>query len=290
MLSIVPRSSTEMAANDDENQTLQKAIQESLVGSPSASAKQFGDLSSDETSQGLPRRANIEDRIKELTEQPALELPLIHDPLGDTWVFIDPPSKQPEQDDFDYARYSKRYEIPIRVRKETLLKHHFPDPEGFDLEALFGPTPQFRIKRRRKLLEILRDEPNIKFVIDLTPPIEGDEAVFLTTELSCSQGVRLWHQAGDIWSISKMLVGGKEEYTSVARQKLVKSCEQRGLNLSANSFKIPNASITGAGITPNLPPASSDILMPLEYTPLRHRSAIERVIAALMDVDPRIDR
>ena len=292
-----------MATDDDENQTLQKAIQESLAGSASATAKQFGDLSSNKTSQGPPRRANIEDRIKEITQQPAFQLPQINDPFGDTWVFIDPPSKQPEQDDFDYARYSKHYETPILVKKETLLKHHFPDPEGFSLEALFGATAQFRTIRRRKLTAKLREQPNVKFVIDLTPPIEGDEAVYLTTELSCSQGVRLWYQAGDIWSISKMLVGGQEEYTSVARQKVVNTSKAQTLDLSANSSsKTPNVGIpavkedgtksstTLAGNDPKLRPTSPNILLPLEYTPLRHRSAIQRVIAALMGLDPKIDR
>lgn len=229
--------------DDDEDQTLQEAIQESLNEQSSTSAKEFGDLSSQETSeasQTLPRRVNIEDRIKEITLQPALEIPLISDPKGDTWVFIDPPSKQPEQDSVDYDRYCRRYEAPMLVMKETLLRYHSPDPnEGFNLEALFGPSAQYRTIRRRKLTAKIRDDPQVKYVIDLTPPAEGDDAVFLTTELCCSQGVRLWHQAGDIWGISNMLVGGKEEYSSVERRSFVSIWEpkRRRLQLTPQSYR-----------------------------------------------------
>lgn len=131
------------------------------------------------------------------------------------------------------------------------------------LEGLFGPSAQFRISRRRKLTSKIRDSPKIKYVIDLTPPNEGEEAVYLMTELCCSEGVRLWYQASDIWRVSETLVGGKEEYIS-------QSC-QSSPGRRSSSLKAANEP------------------MPLEYTPVRHRSAIERVIAALVGIDPKLD-
>ena len=42
------------------------------------------------------------------------------------------------------------------------------------------------------------------------------DAVFLTTELCCSMGIRLWHQSNQIWSVSETLVKGEEEFSSVS--------------------------------------------------------------------------
>lgn len=256
-----------MATDDDEHKELQTAIRESFQDHASTTATQFADPApaDPQNLNAKPvRRVNIDDRIKDLTLQPGLELPLINDPFGDTWIYIDPPPKQPEQDEFDYSRYLKRYETPMLVKRDTLLKYHAPDLDGgFNLERLFGPSTQFRISRRRNLTAKLRENRQIKYVIELTPPAEGEDAVFLTTELCCSQSVRLWYQASDIWRVSKNMVGGTEEYTSAKPPN-----HKDNYNSSSS------------------PP---HIFGPSEYSPVRHRSAIERVVAALMGIDPKLD-
>ena len=294
-----------MATDDDDSKELQEAIEESMKGhspdektQPSAPAP----AGSKEEDQRPARRINIDDRIKEMTLQPALELPKINDPAGDTWLFIDPPSKQPEQDDIEYTRYSKHYQTPIVVKKETLLKYHETNTnEGFSFEPLFGPSAQFRIIRRRKLTSQLRDEPRIKYVIDLTPPTEGEDAVFLTTELCCSHGVRLWFQAGDIWSVSKILVGGREEYVSGEKQSFSRTDETERIESVYDSdypskwentpfnTHTPNTGKKVADDKHDISSASTPTLMPLEYSPIRHRSAIERVIGTLLGIDPKLD-
>ena len=203
---------------EQEDRDLQEAIQESLKARAANTETQFGDLTTSsgaELEQPVHQRISIEDRIKDLVLRAATELPLVDDLHADTWVFIDPPQKQPEQDQHDYQHYVKRYEAPIPMKKETLVKY-----SPF-LTKAFAPTAQFRINRRRKLVKELADNPNIKYVIDLTPPTEGEEAVYLTTELCCSEGIRLWYQAGEIWKVSKLLVGGEEEYTSVRLRRVV---------------------------------------------------------------------
>jgi len=281
-------SSVKMAPNDDddENQALQQAIKESLGARKSTTTTQFGDavpppLSVQDDAPNPLRRVNIEDRIKEMSLQAALELPFVRDPTGDTWVYIDPPPKQPEQDQLDYARYTRRYKSPMLVKKATLLKHCTPDPTvEFNFETLFGPSAQFRTVRRRDLTNKLRDSPDLKYVVDLTPPAEGDDAVYLTTELCCSEGVRLWYQASDIWSVSKNLVGGNEEYTSERRSNF------------ASSKKVIKEGDNGVSFATDetpLSPKKVGALMSLEYSPVRHRSAIERVIAALVGIDPKLD-
>ena len=201
----------------EEDHLLQEAIEVSSKARAPNVETYFGDEDSSSAAQAdqPPKyRINIEDRINHIALRATTELPIIRDPRADTWIFIDPPQKQPEQDQDDYERYIKHYGVPFAMRKDTLVKY---SPV---LEKMFLPTAQHRITRRRGLVKELRNSPHIKYVIDLTPPTEGEEAVYLTTELCCSEGVRLWYQARDIWKVSKILVGGEEEYTSVKVKKV----------------------------------------------------------------------
>ncbi len=164
----------------------------------------------DEGPIGTPR-PTIDDRIKEIIQdtslRQALEMPKLDDINGDTYIFIDPPQKQPEMSDNDYKHYKQRYEEPILVNRKSLVNAS----KSF-FEPKFSSTSQFRELRRRGLVGKLPN--NIRYVIDLTPPNEGEEAVHLTTMLCCSEGVRLWYQANAIWSVSTLLVGGEEDFTS----------------------------------------------------------------------------
>ena len=116
--------------------------------------------------QTCQNRVSIEDRINDMTMQAAIELPIVHDSQGDTLIYIDAPQRQPEQDEYEYKRYIKRYENPIRMQKDTLTKY------SPGLAKLFGPTQQYRVIRRRKLANKLPN--NVKYVLDLTPPSEGE--------------------------------------------------------------------------------------------------------------------
>ena len=201
-----------MTSFPEEDAALQEAIEESLKDKNPAVEAHFGDKASasvKEADQPPKQRVSIDDRIKDMALRAAVELPVVRDPQADTWVFIDPPQKQPEQDQQDYEHYVKRYEAPIAMRKDTLVKY------SQVIEKMFHPTAQHKVTRRRNVVKQLRNSPNIKYVIDLTPPTEGEEAVYLTTELCCSEGVRLWYQAREIWMVLKILVGGEEEYTSI---------------------------------------------------------------------------
>ncbi|KAI4191087.1 MAG: hypothetical protein LQ346_004798 [Caloplaca aetnensis] len=159
------------------------------------------------TSEGIsPPRHTIEDCIKEMAHGHSDELPRIDDHDGDTWVFIDPAAQQPEQTDREYEAYSNRYAKPIVIKSATLkqLQSSF-------FEERLNSSYQFRVTRRRRLRQSL--PPDIKYVIDLTPPTEGDEAAWLMSELCCVDGVRNWSQSHSRWQISNTLVGGREEFS-----------------------------------------------------------------------------
>ena len=270
--------SVAMQPDDDElDQTggLQEAIEQSLrpptyVQPTSQKIKEL-----DPPVHTCQNRVSIDDRINAMTKQVAVELPPVNDPMGDTLIYIDPPQRQPEQDEYDYEQYIKRYTLPMRMKKHTLTRY------SPGLAKLFGPTQQYRFRRRRKLANEL--PANVKYVIDLTPPSEGEDAVFLTTELCCSEGVRLWFQSNQIWNVSKTLVEGAEEYSSVSpllyltqQQRISKPTEWK----ESGGLKVPVGSNTEA---------TSSTTMPLEYSPVRHRYAIERVLSALQGNDPILD-
>ena len=244
---------------DPNEPDMQKAIHASLHTRDHNQAIEFTEDDQEKVDAQIPtcqNRVSIEDRIKDLTMQAATELPAIYDSQGDTWVYIDAPQRQPEQDEHDYERYIKRYKHPMLMKKETLTKY------SPGLAKLFGPTQQYRFLRRRKLANKLPS--SVKYVIDLTPPSEGEEAVFLTTELCCSEGVRLWHQSNQIWNVSKTLVKGEEEFSSVSSK--------------------PTSRLNGEGSE-----AAPSTMLPLEYSPVRHRSAIERLLSALQGTEPILD-
>ena len=271
-----------MADRDSEDKALQNAIRESLRDRPSAPPlKLENEMESGGEVGGQlpPKRANIDDRIKDIALRAALELPWISEPGADTWVFIDPPPIQPEQDMVDFARYVKCYERPICMKKETLTSF---SPV---FTKYFEPTAQFRVKRRRNVVRALQSESYIKYVIDLTPPSEGEEAVYLMTELSCTEGVRLWFQASDIWRVAQTLVGGEEEFTS---GKLQLSSSTSGLMAEKNGTNEETIVQRHVSPTPASPTWPSPC-MTLEYSPIRHRSAIERLLDALLGSDPKLD-
>ena len=217
-------------------------------GQPSTKEQEqdHADKNGEQTTTTPPPRYNIDDCIRELSAAKPAQLPHICDPVGDTWIFIDPPAKQPEQTRVDYEEYRRKFEQPYRMDSDRLSR---ASPYFRDRLA---PSAQYRTLRRRRLVGQL--PPEIKYVLDLTPPSEGDDAVYLTASLCCPEGVRFWYQAGDIWQISDSLVGGHEEYHS----------REEG------DFKKLVAS-------------------PLEYSPIGHRSAIERVLAAVQGMNVRLD-
>ena len=242
--------------NTEGSSVLQRAILMSLnetkrsdVGSDQQHAPEASTTAScaGETAE----RETLESLIRNLSLNVARELPVVHDPVGDTWVFIDPPVQQPEQDEESYQRYSARYARPILMKKDV-----FMGLRSSYFEKLFGPTFQHRVVRRRGLVGKL--PANVKYVIDLSPPTEGDQAAYLTTELWCPNGVRKWYQASRRWGVSHNMIGGQDEY--MPPQKATAGASDEG----------------GAA-------------MLLEYSPVRHRAAIERVLLALQGSDPQLD-
>ncbi len=91
-----------------------------------------------------------------------------HDSPADTWVYVDPPLQGLERDEYEYERYIKPYETPISVPKDVLIIYYSVPSK------LFDPTIQYRYLQHRELVNKLPS--NVKYVVDLTLPIDGEGA------------------------------------------------------------------------------------------------------------------
>lgn len=135
--------------------------------------------------------------------------------------------------------------------------------------------------RRRGLVGQL--PPNIKYVLDLTPSTEGDDTAHLLSELYCSDGVRKWSIAGNLWAISNTLIGGQDEYTSRNTNATSSEGDQKELVALQHISDIEEK-------TQRLRKYHEDsVELPLQYSPIRHRSAIVRVLRTVAGLDPGLD-
>jgi hypothetical protein len=139
------------------------------------------------------------------------QLPLLEmtDEHADTLVFIDPaPSLARRPHGQMSALVSGEVlSIPHRLHSKSLL-----DTGSKFFNKCYEPASQARIRRRRGLGEILPQ--GARYVLDLTPATEGDEALIFITELSCPMGIRTWTWSWDRWRLPWSCVGGQEETES----------------------------------------------------------------------------
>ena len=217
---------------------------------------------------------NIQDSIVDMNSELALWVPPVNDPDGDTYIYIDPPPKQPEQDCTSYSIYRSQAELPMVMKSLTLLSLN-----SSIISKAMGPTEQHRVMRRRGLVGRLPS--HIKFVIDLTPATEGDNAAHLLSELYCPDGVRKWFIAAKLWNISKTLIGGQDECA-------VKISNSDHSSESLDD-KIKQVSDPDEKAQRSIKHEEESMELPLEYSPIRHRSAIVRVLHIVSGTHPKLD-
>lgn len=144
-------------------------------------------------------------------------------------------------------------------------------------EKLLGPTCQFRLLRRKNLLK-LGLPMGIKFVVDLSPPEEGDEAVAMIERLWCPDEILLWEN-----DLEGYVEPDEREYvasflhTGDTDQEQDMEIGIAGVGATSHPSFLKNSSTT-----PDRAPT------PPSYSPTRHTAAIERVLHILHGLDPRI--
>jgi hypothetical protein len=82
---------------------------------------------------------------------------------------------------------------------------------------MLSEWPQAKLKRRHGFFRGLPQ--GVKYILDLTPPYEGDEAVELISDLSCSSGIRHWYSAEERCNVPNDICGGKDEIVKPSQPK-----------------------------------------------------------------------
>ncbi|MCJ1241502.1 hypothetical protein MMC14_009507 [Varicellaria rhodocarpa] len=232
-------------------------------------------------------KPNLDTMIENVEGIYRFSLPLLRDPAADTYVFISTPPRQPEHDESTYESICERYSKPCCVRKDVMDSLNSPR-----INELFGPTAQFRVIRRHGLVNKLPS--HIKYVIDLSPPTEGDEATELVTEAYCSPTIREWYKSSRRWNISADLVGGPDDF-AIPWKDMYSSTNQEPGNNNADALdkhikeriekhavmKDPKQSLKSQPIRGG--PTC------LAYSLVRHTSCVERVLIAAYGIDPKLD-
>lgn len=141
------------------------------------------------------------------------------------------------------------------------------------------PEKQTRILRRLRLTPD-KLPSGIVFVLDLTPPSEGDESASLLAMLSLPLSVRAWWQSRDRLKVMGSLVSGHDDNCPEHKSVPV-NCERGGSRIAA-ARKMAQNRITPASdvLDPDdiMPSPSRDIP---DYCPIRHRASILRLLETI---------
>ena len=229
----------------------------------------------------------------------ASTVPVVSEPGGDTWVFIDPPPRQHDQDAEQYKVICTHFKNPHCIKSSTLRSLNSP---VFN-EWLESPDRQRRFLRSRGLLGRLPH--HIKVVVDLTLQVEDEHGTHLLSKLMCPEGVRTWVLACSRWNIPIYLLGGHEDYGYLdTRPRTVNEDELDQVFPKRQLLKIPGKALGSdeirvkrrapstydtQGNERNALETQQEYVIPAESSAIRHHCAIERVLNILVDHDPKLD-
>ncbi|KAJ4320978.1 hypothetical protein N0V84_005559 [Fusarium piperis] len=208
---------------------------------------------------------------------------------GDTLVFIDYPIHQKAALSYTDCNGITFKPLQFRVNSANLV--------GKFAEML-APTHQFRLLRRLKLVNKLAD--GVKYVLDLTPPSEGDELVFQMTELSLTPGIIKWWSSSLTSGVDPWLVSGHDDVCGCKRQG-VEETQEDELEAEDSSIEVQQNTTTTLMAPTGLPslPLTPDAALAMkargenevyhtppfrkvpDYCPIRHRNGILRLLLLL---------
>lgn len=189
---------------------------------------------------------------------------------GDTLVFIDVPDTVEDPRRQTSCDGLSPLSQTLRVHSEnflTLTESKFP-------QMLNNDVYQTRVKRRRKPDEELMR--GIKYVLDLTPPTEGENLVFQMTKLSLTPGIINWWSSKLLHPlVNKRLVDGHDDLCSCKHYK----SEHNQLSATSKSTQPHNVDYDSDGDPPF-------ILERLVY-PYRETSATKKTELPPKKLPPR---
>ncbi|KAJ8122404.1 hypothetical protein ONZ43_g1393 [Nemania bipapillata] len=128
-------------------------------------------------------------------------------------------------------------------------------------------SPEGQVHARRCLDRDAKPHLYAKYILNLTPPVEGDELAAQVAQLSLSEGVRDWWKQHFVSNISQFLVYGHDD---ICPQHIEALISEAGVNVRRHEYLMGIASLTC--------PTTREIA---DYCPIRHRAAILRLLLAI---------
>ncbi|KAF5026857.1 hypothetical protein F66182_1052 [Fusarium sp. NRRL 66182] len=207
---------------------------------------------------------------------------------GDTLVFIDYPVHHKE-----VLKHTDCHGIIYKSQQIRLHSSKLLETGSSKFAEMLSPTYQFRIQRRRKMVNKLVD--GIKYLLDLTPPSEGDELVFQMTELSLTPGIIKWWSSSLTNDVDPWLVCGHDDICVCSRQPEADTNDQEQRDSTESETKSTENAKRSHNRKPPLPlepetalqmkarGESSTYETPSyrfipDYCPIRHRNGIVRLL------------
>jgi len=274
-----------------EDQEISQAIELSLRGQalppPEHDVEAGASIAMGPISEKPARRNTAEENLESLFLRLSNEFTPLDDPRGDTLVYIGPPPKLPGQDSTEYAHVKKHFEKVHRMRSSQLKLL-----DSVKFNKFLGPM-SLRAGKRLHTLNVFKAVgfpvlSDCKYYLDLRPPEQEDEAVVLVTDLTCTRGVLTWHLAADKYGLDPVTVLGTDEFNVKPWTPTAHSDSKRKEVPAGNAPDATKAT-TSAKTSPKPERSSMRNTIGLDYSPIRHRSAIERLLQAIQGNDPRLD-
>lgn len=194
-----------------------------------------------------PREQSIPE-IESIMLQKSKHLTLLSAPGADTFVFIAEPAPLPGQSNEAYTQIARHFANFHKIQSKNLLTLG-----SGKFNELLAPSSQYRTERCLRSQGILLGEKPgvIKYLLDLRLPSEGEDALVLVAELSCSPGILEWFKAQRKYGIPRTMVCGQDDSSLLSDPQVLQ--------------------------------------IPPDYSRLRHWSAIERLLHAIEGKDPMLD-
>lgn len=178
------------------------------IFTPSSTNRALGETPT--SAQATPVKRPLTDEELKTRDQNAIAYTRSLLEEGDTLVYIDYPGNSLLYDPTGFQLVSKAH----RVHSEKLLA----TGSAKFTKLLLDEWKQHRMRKARGFLNKRALPPGIQYVLDLTPPDEGDDALELTTSLSCSLGIRNWYLAEKLCGVHHSIVAGKDEVAKPKNQ------------------------------------------------------------------------
>lgn len=224
-------------------------------------------------------------------------MPLIEEG-ADTLVYLGIPPRLPNQSHYEFNFIEQQFQRPYLMRSETLKK---VGPSKFN--DFLGPMSA-RVERRLKKLGIHKQVQrleNIKYYIDLSPAIDGDEALDQVAQLTVPSGALNWHLKAEKFGVPIESVCGRDSLDIPPKPifNLRTALEPTSDEEEANQGK--KVELTDDGTTATKSPGKANkkkeqpdhslygLPVEDEHSSLRHCTSTARLLHAIAGNDPKLN-